>query len=170
MIITIGTIIYPIAIGLGIPTYLFQLVLEKEEKIRENMKMNGMKMSVYWFTNVIFFFGFYSLTAIIFWGFFVLTFGTLDGLMGSIVRGASLAWTGPISFRRNSDWQSKLYWGRVQVTDSNRGRFRGFQAVDDGLAKQAIDLLQRGECFRALRPNHKILALRGKAGNGRPIR
>lgn len=34
--------------------------------------------------------------AVIFWGFFVLTFGTLDGLISSIVRGASLAWTGPI--------------------------------------------------------------------------
>lgn len=34
--------------------------------------------------------------ALIFWGFFVLTFGTLDGLLGAIVHGASLAWTGPI--------------------------------------------------------------------------
>lgn len=34
--------------------------------------------------------------ALIFWGFFVLTYGTLEGLLSSIIKGFSFAWMGPI--------------------------------------------------------------------------
>lgn len=34
--------------------------------------------------------------AFIFWGFFVLTYGTLEGLIASVVHGASFAWMGPV--------------------------------------------------------------------------
>jgi hypothetical protein len=49
-------------------------VLEKELRLIENMKINGMKMSNYWLVNYIFNFSFYMLTALLFMLFGVKVF------------------------------------------------------------------------------------------------
>ena len=47
----IGTCLYPIALSMLLPVYLYTLVLEKEEKLRAIMKMNGLKLRYYWIIN-----------------------------------------------------------------------------------------------------------------------
>jgi hypothetical protein len=47
--------------------FLCSLVIEKEMKIVENMKINGMKMSNYWLVNFLFFFMIYLLSAFLYW-------------------------------------------------------------------------------------------------------
>ena len=49
-------------------------MLEKELRLIENMKINGMKMSNYWLVNYIFNFSFYMLTALLFMLFGVKVF------------------------------------------------------------------------------------------------
>jgi hypothetical protein len=58
--------ILPICMSMGLPVFLYQIVLEKETRVIEYMKMNGMKMYYYWKVNYIFNLGFYLITAIIF--------------------------------------------------------------------------------------------------------
>ena len=66
-------ILYPLALGLLIPVFMYTLVLEKEEKLLQMMKMNGMKISSYWFVYFIFNFVLSLLTNTIFvlLGFFI---------------------------------------------------------------------------------------------------
>jgi hypothetical protein len=45
---------------------MYSIVLEKEERLIEMMKMNGMKIINYWAVNYIFFFMMYTITATIF--------------------------------------------------------------------------------------------------------
>lgn len=54
---------------------MFTIIQEKEERIREMMKMNGMKMRAYWFSVVAFNLAVYAATSLVFWsfGFFVLS-------------------------------------------------------------------------------------------------
>jgi hypothetical protein len=47
-------ILYPLALGLLIPVFMYTLVLEKEEKLLQMMKMNGLKMTNYWIVYLIF--------------------------------------------------------------------------------------------------------------------
>jgi len=49
----LGATLYPVALSVILPVFLYTLVLEKEERLREMMKMNGMKMRYYWFVNYI---------------------------------------------------------------------------------------------------------------------
>jgi len=63
-----GIITFPVCLSLAMPIYLYNLVLEKELKLLENMKINGLKIQTYWKVQ-----GFYNLltyliTCIIFWG------------------------------------------------------------------------------------------------------
>ncbi len=51
---------------MGLPVFLYQVVLEKETRLIENMKINGMKMSNYWFVNYLFNLGFYLATVFVF--------------------------------------------------------------------------------------------------------
>lgn len=39
-----GASLYPIALSLLLPIFMYVIVLEKEEKLLEMMKMNGMRM------------------------------------------------------------------------------------------------------------------------------
>ena len=48
---------------------MYSIVYEKEEKLIMYMKMNGMQMWKYWFTNFIFDFGIYVIMVIIFFLF-----------------------------------------------------------------------------------------------------
>lgn len=61
-----GGTLYPIALSLLLPVFMHTIVLEKEERLREIMKMNGLKMKNYWFVNYLFSFLLYMATTLIF--------------------------------------------------------------------------------------------------------
>jgi len=42
-----GASLYPMALSLMLPVFMYAIVLEKEEKLLEFMKMNGMQMKNY---------------------------------------------------------------------------------------------------------------------------
>ena len=62
-------VIYPVCMSMGIAVFLYQIVLEKETRLLETMKINGMKMSNYWYVNFVFNLAFYGLTAFFFYFF-----------------------------------------------------------------------------------------------------
>ena len=49
-----GAILYPLSLCLLLPVFIYQITLEKETKLLEIMKMNGMRMKNYWIVNYIF--------------------------------------------------------------------------------------------------------------------
>lgn len=55
------------ALTLQLPIYLYILVWEKEEKLREMMKSHGMQMPAYYASHYIFSFALYSLVIAFFW-------------------------------------------------------------------------------------------------------
>jgi uncharacterized membrane protein len=59
-------LVLPLCMSMGLPVFLYQIVLEKETKLIENMKINGMKMNNYWIINYVFNFIFYIATALLF--------------------------------------------------------------------------------------------------------
>lgn len=62
----IAIILFPVSLSLLFPVFLYTVVLEKEEKLIQMMKMNGMKISSYWLVYFIFNFVLSLLTNIIF--------------------------------------------------------------------------------------------------------
>lgn len=54
LINTVASIIFPLSLSLLLPVFLYLIVLEKEEKLIQMMRMNGMKMSSYWLINFLF--------------------------------------------------------------------------------------------------------------------
>jgi hypothetical protein len=66
----IGASLYPICLSLLLPVFMYALVLEKEERLLEMMKMNGMRILNYWAVNFIFDFALYAVTI-----FFFMLFG-----------------------------------------------------------------------------------------------
>lgn len=67
-----GASLYPLALSLLLPVFMYALVLEKEERILAMMKMNGMKMMTYWTVNFLFNFVIFSLMAacFVFFGYY----------------------------------------------------------------------------------------------------
>jgi hypothetical protein len=63
---TVSALIFPIALSLLFPVMLYGLVLEKEERLVQMMKMNGMKISNYWLVYFIFNFILCTITNIVF--------------------------------------------------------------------------------------------------------
>lgn len=61
-----GSTFYPMAISLLMPLFMYTIVLEKESKLIEIMKINGMKMRYYWLSNFTFNFLLYSVTMLVF--------------------------------------------------------------------------------------------------------
>lgn len=49
-----GASLYPLALSLLLPIFMYVIVLEKEEKLLEMMKMNGMRMKDYWLMTFLF--------------------------------------------------------------------------------------------------------------------
>ena len=49
-----GSFLYPMALTLQLPVYVFVVVLEKESRLRELQKTMGMSMSTYWLSSVTF--------------------------------------------------------------------------------------------------------------------
>ncbi|RZK04313.1 MAG: hypothetical protein EOO43_22500, partial [Flavobacterium sp.] len=66
-------ILYPISLSLLLAVFMYTLVLEKEERLREMMKMNGMKMGTYWLVNYLWSFVLYLPSAVFFllFGYYV---------------------------------------------------------------------------------------------------
>jgi ABC-type multidrug transport system ATPase subunit len=62
-----GTILYPVALSLQLPIYMYLLVLEKSEKLKSMMQQHGMKSWHYVLTNYTFFLILYSLVVGFFW-------------------------------------------------------------------------------------------------------
>jgi len=56
----VGDIIYPVLTSLSLPIFLNNIVLEKENKLIQNMKLNGLKMGNYWLVTGIFNFALYT--------------------------------------------------------------------------------------------------------------
>jgi hypothetical protein len=94
-----GNIFYPMAVSLLMPLFMYTIVLEKESKLVEIMKINGMKMRYYWTSNFVFNFCLYAFTMLIF------------NLLGSIVFNLSL-------FTDTNPWLLLIIftgWGLCQV-------------------------------------------------------
>lgn len=64
-----GGSLFPLALGLLLPVFMYQVVLEKEERIVQMMRMNGLQMPVYWLTNFLFNMLIYTVTVVIFFLF-----------------------------------------------------------------------------------------------------
>ena len=63
----IGLAVFPACMAIALPVFLYNLVLEKETKLLETMKINGMKMKYYWLINFSFFLGIFLVTVVVFW-------------------------------------------------------------------------------------------------------
>jgi len=57
----IGMMVYPMCLSLCIPMFLFTIVMEKETRLIETMKSNGLRMVNYWIVFFFFSLAFYAL-------------------------------------------------------------------------------------------------------------
>jgi hypothetical protein len=71
-----GASLYPLALSLMLPIFMYVIVLEKEEKLIEMMKMNGMNIKNYWVVTILFFLilEFFTFTIFFLFGYYVLGF------------------------------------------------------------------------------------------------
>jgi hypothetical protein len=53
VMLVVGIALFPSAISFLMPVFLQSLVMEKEKKLREMMKMMGMSSMIYWLVNYI---------------------------------------------------------------------------------------------------------------------
>lgn len=49
-----GAVIFPVALAMSMPAFLYSIVLEKENRLLENMKINGLQMVNYWIVGFFF--------------------------------------------------------------------------------------------------------------------
>ena len=64
-----GASLFPLSLSLLLPVFMYAIVLEKEERLLEMMKMNGMRMRNYWSVTYLFNFSMYFLMIAIFFIF-----------------------------------------------------------------------------------------------------
>ena len=64
-----GGISYPLYLSLSLPVFLYTIVLEKEQRLIENMKINGLNMLNYWKVNFTFYFLMYLSVMTLYLGF-----------------------------------------------------------------------------------------------------
>ena len=62
-----GLAIFPSCLAIALPVFIYNIVLEKETKLLETMKINGMRMNYYWFVNYVFDLTVFLITAGIYW-------------------------------------------------------------------------------------------------------
>lgn len=62
----LGIFFFPLVLSLMLPVFTYTIVLEKEYKIREMMKLMGMKMVYYWTNTYVFQYLLYLISAVIF--------------------------------------------------------------------------------------------------------
>ena len=65
----LGAALFPLSLCLLMPVFIYNIVLEKEQKLIEIMKMNGMRMHNYWIVTFVFNFFIYLITIFIFFIF-----------------------------------------------------------------------------------------------------
>ena len=70
----VGVIFFPVSVSLLMPLFMYTIVLEKESKIIEMMKINGLKMKYYWFCMFIQNMTIYSFIMLIFFFFSYVVF------------------------------------------------------------------------------------------------
>ncbi|KAH3757745.1 ABC transporter [Pelomyxa schiedti] len=63
----VGTVLYPLALVLQLPIYIYILVMEKEEQLLSLMQVHGLQKPFYVIVNSVFFFFFYSVSVAFFW-------------------------------------------------------------------------------------------------------
>ena len=63
----IGLGVFPSCLAIALPVFLYNLVLEKETKLLQTMKINGMRMSYYWLVNFTFNLSIFLVTVAIYW-------------------------------------------------------------------------------------------------------
>jgi hypothetical protein len=56
----------PVALCMGLPLYLHQTVLEKEKRLLQFMRINGLKMESYWTVTYLFNFSVYLISYLVF--------------------------------------------------------------------------------------------------------
>jgi hypothetical protein len=61
-----GMMVYPICMCMSLPVFLYHIVLEKETRLIETMKINGMRVYNYWIVNFLFNLCIYGVQAVIF--------------------------------------------------------------------------------------------------------
>ena len=71
----LGVGLFPLSLCLLLPVFTYNIVLEKEQKLIEIMKMNGMRMKNYWMVQFCFNFILYFITVVIFFLFGWLVLG-----------------------------------------------------------------------------------------------
>ena len=49
-----GYVVFPVLFSLSLPVFLYNVVLEKETRLIQNMKINGLQMKNYWIVNSLF--------------------------------------------------------------------------------------------------------------------
>jgi hypothetical protein len=59
-------LVVPMCLCLGLPVFMYQLVLEKEKRLLQIMKINGLLLTNYWIVNLAFDFIYYVCTYMIF--------------------------------------------------------------------------------------------------------
>jgi hypothetical protein len=57
----LGVLVFPVCMCMCLPVFLYYIVLEKETRLVETMKINGMRMKNYWIVNFIFNFILYAI-------------------------------------------------------------------------------------------------------------
>lgn len=63
----IGCVVYPVCLSLCMPIFLHHLVMEKEMKLIDNMKTNGLNMFNYYLVNGLYDYVSYAATAGLYW-------------------------------------------------------------------------------------------------------
>mmetsp|Transcript_5689 Transcript_5689/g.9772 ORF Transcript_5689/g.9772 Transcript_5689/m.9772 type:complete len:259 (+) Transcript_5689:665-1441(+) len=56
----------PLAMSLGLPVFLYQIVMEKEKRLLQYMRINGLRMEAYWRVNYLFNMGLYMVVYLFF--------------------------------------------------------------------------------------------------------
>ena len=65
----IGQLIYPALISVNLPAFLYTIVLEKEQRLIMNMRINGLAMRNYWIVNFFYNLTIYIITTTAFYAF-----------------------------------------------------------------------------------------------------
>ena len=65
----VGMLVFPLGMVLQLPIFIYMVILEKETKILEQMKINGLRMYNYWFVNFVFNYLIYMCAAAAYYGF-----------------------------------------------------------------------------------------------------
>jgi hypothetical protein len=90
----LGNLIFPALLSVTMPSFLYQMVLEKEQRLIENMKINGLRMKNYWVVNYLFNYCQYLVSASCFFlfGKYVTKFTFFTDTVPEVIILAFLGW------------------------------------------------------------------------------